>query len=151
MTSDLEQLAHVLLSIYNAQQLAIPWIQSLFEREVQQTDNMFVLFRGNSILTKAMDGYMKGEFSRKEFNGIVTKAVVVGMDYLESCIGDILRHVCDNNVYCEVDPTRLEKQDDLKNNWRRLIQLACQLWERIEESKERIPMYVFTSGFLHSS
>ena len=123
VSSDLEWIAQLLLNIFDAQGLSIPWLKYLIEEEVYSTENMYVLFRGNSILTKAMDCFMK----------------VVCSEYLESTIGSILREICDNKVHCELDPTRLEKNDDLKSHYKKLTSYAAALWESIERAGPMIP------------
>lgn len=71
-----------------------------------------MLFRGNSVLTKALDAYMK----------------VCGMDYLHATLGPVLRDICENRVYCELDPTRLTDKDDLHVQIKRTTQYAEQIW-----------------------
>jgi len=38
-----------------------------------------------------------------------------------------------------VDPTRLEKGDDLKRNWRRLLNYVTQFWETIANAADKCP------------
>jgi hypothetical protein len=91
--------------------------------EIAATDNAQVLFRGNSILTKAVDCFMK----------------LCAQHWLDRAVGDVLREICDKQLCYEVDPTRLEKGEDLKSNWRRLTQLTVNLWQSIERSADSIP------------
>lgn len=125
-TSDLEYLAQILLHVYDAQGMAVPWLKRLMDEEVEKTDKMHVLFRGNSILTKAMDCFMK----------------LCGMEYLEQTLGRTIKEIVDNKVYCEVDPTRLDKSEDVKIHWRRLNSYATVLLQNIQSSASSIPLYV---------
>ncbi len=59
VSPDLEQIAQLLIGVYDGQGLAVPWLKTLIEREVEFTPNTMVLFRGNSVLTKALDCFMK--------------------------------------------------------------------------------------------
>jgi hypothetical protein len=102
---------------------AIDWLRFLIAEEIERTDDANVLFRGNSILTKAMDSYMK----------------MVGMEYLENVLGNVLREIVDEKISCEVDPTRIEKKDQLKQNWSKLIGYAVAIWNNIENSRTSIP------------
>eukprot|EP00158_Paraphelidium_tribonemae_P009374 Partr_v1_DN28848_c0_g2_i3_m33871 putative GTPase Activating protein len=122
-TNDLEAISTLILNVHDAQERAIDWLKFLIDNEVSNTEDANVLFRGNSILTKGMDAYMK----------------LVGMEYLESVLGNVLREIVDEKVACEVDPTRVDKKDVLKNNWSKLMGYAIAIWNSIEESKTRIP------------
>ena len=42
-------------------------------------------------------------------------------------------------TFAQVDPTRIDKNDDVKSNWKKLISYATTLWERIEASQSRVP------------
>lgn len=121
--SNLEWIAQLLLNIYHSQGLSVDWIKFLINDEVYSTENMFVLFRGNSLLTKALDCYMK----------------MTCLEYLENTIGKALREICEQKVYCELDPTRLDKGEDTRNHYKKLHSYATMLWRRIESSTESIP------------
>lgn len=81
--------------------------------------------RGNTLLTKALDAYMR----------------LVGTEYLDDTLGDILRSICKNKVACEVDPSRLEKNDDLKTQWRILMLHTRTCWRAVTESVHHFPKY----------
>ena len=121
--SDLEYISNLILCIHDSQGNGIRWLEYLLDNEIAKTDDANVLFRGNSILTKAVDSFMK----------------LVGMDYLEFVLGDILREIVNGEMSCEIDPTRLDKKDSLEANWRTLNQYAKLIWKRIEDSKNEIP------------
>lgn len=87
--------------------------------------------RGNTLLTKALDAYMR----------------LVGTEYLDDTLGDILRSICKNKVACEVDPSRLEKNDDLKTQWRILMLHTRTCWRAVTESVHHFPKYVPTFLF----
>lgn len=82
-----------------------------------------LLFRGNSILTKALDSHMRR----------------LGKDYLDETIGDRLRSIDDDNPECEVDPSRVHRSDDLERNWNHLIFLTTGVWKAIANSASRCP------------
>lgn len=123
VSTDLEYISQLLLNIYDSKGQAVQWLQFLIDQEVGATENTFVLFRANSILTKSLDWYMK----------------VCGADYLEMTLGDIMKDICDNKVFVEVDPTRLEKNDDLRTHWKKLMSYANNIWDSIEKSKTQVP------------
>jgi hypothetical protein len=67
---------------------------------------------------------------------------VIGMEYLERTLGETVRAICDAKYSCEVDPTRIGKDEDLSKNWPRLIGFVSQVWTQISESAADIPKYV---------
>ena len=82
-----------------------------------------LLFRGNSILTKALDLHMRR----------------LGKEYLEETVGDRLRSIDESDPECEVDPSRVHRSDDLERNWKTLISLTTGVWRSIANSASRCP------------
>ncbi|RAL09596.1 GTPase-activating protein BUD2 [Aspergillus homomorphus CBS 101889] len=82
-----------------------------------------LLFRGNSLLTKALDYHMRR----------------LGKEYLEETIGERLREIDETDPDCEVDPSRVHRSDDLDRNWRNLIALSNGVWKSIAASPSRCP------------
>ncbi|KAL9000526.1 MAG: hypothetical protein Q9169_000819 [Polycauliona sp. 2 TL-2023] len=81
------------------------------------------LFRGNTLLTKALDCHMKR----------------LGHDYLEETLGEKIRDIDENNPNCEVDPNRVRDPDDLQANWQSLSRLIESVWSSIYVSALRCP------------
>ncbi|KAL8833386.1 MAG: hypothetical protein Q9170_004296 [Blastenia crenularia] len=81
------------------------------------------LFRGNTLLTKALDCHMKR----------------LGHDYLEETLGEKIREIDETNPDCEVDPNRVRDADDLQRNWRTLTVLIESVWSSICGSALRCP------------
>ncbi|KAL8906772.1 MAG: hypothetical protein Q9207_001827 [Kuettlingeria erythrocarpa] len=81
------------------------------------------LFRGNTLLTKALDCHMKR----------------LGHDYLEEVLGEKIRHIDETNPECEVDPNRVQDPEDLQQNWRTLSALIESVWTSISSSALRCP------------
>jgi GTPase-activator protein for Ras-like GTPase/C2 domain len=82
-----------------------------------------LLFRGNSLLTKALDAHMTR----------------LGKEYLEECFAHIIRDIVDKDIECEVDPMRVTDPDDLRKNWKLLLSLTRSLWASIYASAPRCP------------
>ena len=114
-----------MLRIFLGKGAALSWLKNLVAAEIMQTDNSNVMFRGNSLATKAIDLYMK----------------VVGMEYLDDTIGESVRTICDSKFSCEVDPTRLTKGDDINQNWAKLIEYVTLVWTDILKSPNDIPRF----------
>lgn len=83
-----------------------------------------LLFRGNSLLTKAFDAHMRR----------------LGTEYLQETIGDRLRDIAESNPDCEVDPSKVRSQSNLDRNWRNLIALTSSIWNAISGSASRCPL-----------
>lgn len=82
-----------------------------------------LLFRGNSLVTKALDAHMRR----------------LGREYLAQTIGDQLRAIVSDDLDCEVDPVRVRVPDQLSRNWSNLIGLTSSLWQSISKSAEMCP------------
>lgn len=82
-----------------------------------------LLFRGNSLLTKALDLHMRR----------------LGKEYLEVTIGERLREIDESDPECEVDPSRVPRTEDLDRNWRALISLTTGVWKSIANSYNNCP------------
>ncbi|KAL4766080.1 GTPase-activating protein BUD2 [Aspergillus foveolatus] len=82
-----------------------------------------LLFRGNSLLTKALDFHMRR----------------LGKEYLEETIGERLYEIDETDPECEVDPSRIHRADDLERNWKNLVSLTTSVWKSIASSASRCP------------
>merc|ERR1712137_738983 len=91
--------------------------------EVEQTDDSDVLFRANSLATKTFDYYLK----------------LVALPYLHSTIEEVIREIYATKKPCEVDPTRMDKSEDLSRNFANLLSFAEEICFRIFSSVEQCP------------
>ena len=82
-----------------------------------------LLFRGNSLLTKALDLHMRR----------------LGKEYLEDILSEKMRDIDESDPECEVDPNKVQNPEDLKRNWRNLIALTENVWKSIATSASRCP------------
>ncbi|KAL1650836.1 GTPase activating factor [Diplodia intermedia] len=82
-----------------------------------------LLFRGNTLLTKALDFHMKR----------------LGKEYLEETLGERLQEIADRDPECEVDPNRIGDPHEVQRNWKRLIALTEEMWDAIASSVHRCP------------
>lgn len=82
-----------------------------------------LLFRGNSLLTKALDLHMRR----------------LGKEYLEETLCEKMRDIDESDPECEVDPNRVKNPEDLSRNWRNLIALTENVWKSIAGSADRCP------------
>jgi hypothetical protein len=82
-----------------------------------------LLFRGNSLLTQALDFHMRR----------------LGKEYLEEVLSEKITEINALNPDCEVDPSRISNTEDVNKNWSLLISLTTDVWESISGSATRCP------------
>lgn len=82
------------------------------------------IFRGNSMASKGVDVYMK----------------LTAMPYLKRVIQPIIHDIVTFKKSCEVDPTRLEKNDDIAKNWKNLTHFCEVAFESIMKSTTDCPL-----------
>jgi hypothetical protein len=82
-----------------------------------------LLFRGNSLLTQALDFHMRR----------------LGKEFLEEVLSEKILEINALNPDCEVDPSRLGHGEDVSKNWTQLTALTKTVWESIAESAHRCP------------
>ena len=87
------------------------------------TSEANLLFRGNTLLTKALDLHMQR----------------LGKEYLEDALSEKMRDIDESDPDCEVDPNRVQNSQDLERNWRNLIALTENIWKSISASATRCP------------
>ena len=99
--------------------------RELFVRDLGKnaTVEANLLFRGNSLLTKALDSHMRR----------------LGKEYLWDTLSEKIRDLEESDPECEVDPNRVTNPDDLQRNWRNLIALTENVWQAIAASASRCP------------
>lgn len=90
-------------------------------RSLQGEANL--LFRGNSLLTQALEFHMRR----------------LGQEYLEEVLSDKIFEINETNPDCEVDPGKILPGDDINKHWDRLMQLTTEVWQCITSSASRFP------------
>lgn len=143
---DLNKLADILLNIYQAEGLTVQWLASLIRTELTRvkenlcgcsassTDTSYhidnTLFRGNTIISKSLEKYMK----------------LVGRAYLEKTVGTFTQKVLEADELLEIDPSRIdeaeseeEAQEIAKANQKKLMVYVRELWDSIRESTDDMP------------
>ena len=93
--------------------------------EASVISQVSLLFRANTLFTKALDFYMKR----------------MGQAYLEATIGRKMRQIVSDNIDCEVDPNRVPDQNEasLRDHWQHLIEYTKDLWALIYNSAALCP------------
>ncbi|KAK0400759.1 hypothetical protein QR680_015437 [Steinernema hermaphroditum] len=120
-----EDIATSLVRILHKPRLVKDFLCDLVMSEVDELDNEHLMFRGNSLATKAMEAYMK----------------LVGDEYLQNTLSAFVRMVLQSDEPCEVDPTKLGSSSNatLERNRHHLTALVEGAWRRIHASKSSFP------------
>lgn len=142
--SQLPRLAECFLNIFQTTNRAGDWLKSLVEAEIYDTQpkppiaeevsssqpvtprndsHAFILFRGTTLLSKALDMFMRR----------------CGEQYLEDTIGSRLREIKAEDLDCEVDPSKLPPSGDIIQNWQNLVATTKSLWTLIHRSAAQCP------------
>ncbi|GAA5894034.1 uncharacterized protein JCM6883_003702 [Sporobolomyces salmoneus] len=128
--SELEELTSILLRIYQAESLLIPRVLRLADLEIDSNNRLnrstAILFRGNTILTKSVELYLR----------------LIGAEYLEASIGETIRKIIKDKVEIEIDPMKLKsgyKDKELLSNVHALHEWTTTLWNSIYDARERCP------------
>ncbi|KAL2264915.1 hypothetical protein VTJ83DRAFT_7425 [Remersonia thermophila] len=82
-----------------------------------------LLFRGNSLLTQALEYHMRR----------------LGREYLQETLAEKIAEINDSDHDCEVDPSKIHHGEDIQKHWSHLINFTADIWERITLSAPRLP------------
>jgi len=93
--------------------------------EVDALENDHLMFRGNSLATKAMEAYMK----------------LMAADYLQATLGDYVKRALELPLNCEVDPLKLTNPSSstLEKNRNMLTKEVEVVWNSILDSVSVFP------------
>ncbi|XP_049883616.1 neurofibromin isoform X3 [Pectinophora gossypiella] len=127
-TSQMDELARVFVTLFDAKHLLAPLLWNIFYREVEVSDCMQTLFRGNSLGSKIMAYCFK----------------IYGQSYLQQLlqplVSTLLDQVADQpDLSFEVDPARLDPNQDIEVNRSNLIDLTKEVFDRIVNSADKFP------------
>ncbi|CAH0561866.1 unnamed protein product [Brassicogethes aeneus] len=123
-TSQMDELARVFVTLFDAKHLLSPLLWNMFYREVEVSDCMQTLFRGNSLGSKIMAFCFK----------------IYGASYLQTLLEPMIRPLFEEPfVNFEVDPARLEPSEDIEENRHNLIALTQRVFDAIVNSADKFP------------
>ncbi|XP_055555935.1 RAS protein activator like-3 isoform X1 [Falco cherrug] len=118
-----EELAGALVHVLQSTGKAKSFLIDLGVAELDRFDDREALiFRENTLATKAIDEYMK----------------LVGGKYLQDTLGEIVAQLCTSDDSCEVDPSKCASLD-LSDNQNNLRQVCEETLQRIATSCETFP------------
>ncbi|PSN44310.1 Neurofibromin [Blattella germanica] len=119
-----DELARVFVTLFDAKHLLSPLLWNMFYREVEVSDCMQTLFRGNSLGSKIMAFCFK----------------IYGASYLQGLLEPLIKPLLEEtNQSFEVDPARLDPTEDIEENRRNLIALTQKVFDAIVSSADKFP------------
>ncbi|XP_023719668.1 neurofibromin isoform X2 [Cryptotermes secundus] len=123
-TSQMDELARVFVTLFDAKHLLSPLLWNMFYREVEVSDCMQTLFRGNSLGSKIMAFCFK----------------IYGASYLQNLLEPLIRPLLEEpSQSFEVDPARLDPSENIEENRRNLIALTQKVFDAIVSSADKFP------------
>ncbi|KAJ3138525.1 hypothetical protein HK100_012489 [Physocladia obscura] len=108
----------------------LPAMTSLIHREISNTEDSNILFRGNSVLTKILERFMR----------------IVGSNYVKEVLENCVGAICRDGVTYEIDPNKISPVEELEiahiveNNWKGLLAQIDVIWGAIQNSVDIFPM-----------
>lgn len=123
-TTQMDELARVLVTLFDAKHLLSPLLWNMFYREVEVSDCMQTLFRGNSLGSKIMAFCFK----------------IYGASYLQNLLEPLIKPLLeDPSTSFEVDTARLEPHEDIEQNRKNLLALTEKVFDAIIGSADKFP------------
>ncbi|XP_077344694.1 ras GTPase-activating protein 2 isoform X2 [Lithobates pipiens] len=104
-------------------QKLVPFVASIAQLDLNDTQEANTIFRGNSLATRCMDETMK----------------IVGNHYLKVTLKSVLDEICDSPKPCEIDPNRLREGDNVENHKDNLRSYVDKVFSCIVQSSMSCP------------
>lgn len=121
-TNQMDELARVFVTLFDAKHLLSSLLWNMFYREVEVSDCMQTLFRGNSLGSKIMAFCFK----------------IYGASYLQNLLEPLITPLLDDpTTGFEVDSARIDANEDIEKNGRNLIALTQKVFDAIVSSADR--------------
>ncbi|XP_037071704.1 neurofibromin-like [Pollicipes pollicipes] len=123
-TNQMDELARVFVTLFDAKHLLPQLLWNMFYKEVEITDCMQTLLRGNSLGSKIMAFCFK----------------IYGTSYLHNMLEPLIKDLMSEpNKRYEVDPSRLEGAETVDDNRSNLMELTQKVFNGIISSADRFP------------
>uniref|UniRef100_A0A803SV23 RAS p21 protein activator 1 n=1 Tax=Anolis carolinensis TaxID=28377 RepID=A0A803SV23_ANOCA len=116
-------LASILLKIFLHEKLEALLLRTLNDREICVEDEATTLFRATTLASTLMEQYMKATATR----------------FVHHALKDSILKIMDSKQSCELNPSKLEKNDDVNTNLAHLLSILSELVEKIFMAAEILP------------
>lgn len=125
VTPQMDELSRVFVTLFDSKHMLSSLLWNMFYKEVEVSDCMTTLFRGNSLGSKIMAFCFK----------------VYGNSYLKNLLEPLIKPLIDSpsHISYEVDAARFETNDDIEVNRRNLLALTQKIFNAIVSSGDSFP------------
>ncbi|XP_048582480.1 neurofibromin-like isoform X2 [Nematostella vectensis] len=123
-SQQLDELAQVLVTLFDSKNILSKLLKNIFALEVRSAEGVQTLFRGNSLASKVMSFCFK----------------VYGTSYLQTLLEPLVSDLIKNTTSFEVDPERIENDENIEANRNNLIKLAQEFVDKITASADSLPV-----------
>lgn len=125
ITPQMDELARVFVTLFDAKHMLSSLLWNMFYKEVEVSDCMTTLFRGNSLGSKIMAFCFK----------------IYGTSYLKSLLEPLIKQLMDSPsaTSYEVDSARFDENDEVETNRNNLLALTQKVFNAIVSSANQFP------------
>ncbi|XP_078070949.1 ras GTPase-activating protein 1-like [Mustelus asterias] len=116
-------LASILLRIFRHEKLESLLLQILNDREISMEDESTTLFRATTLASTLMEQYMKS----------------TATPFIHHALKETILKIMESKQSCELNPSKLEKNEDVNTNLTHLLGLLSELVEKIFMAAEELP------------
>ncbi|XP_060692591.1 ras GTPase-activating protein 1 isoform X1 [Hemiscyllium ocellatum] len=116
-------LASILLRIFRHERLESLLLQILNDREISMEDESTTLFRATTLASTLMEQYMKS----------------TATPFIHHALKETILKIMESKQSCELNPSKLEKNEDVNTNLAHLLALLSELVEKIFMAAEELP------------
>jgi len=120
-TNQMDELARVFVTLFDAKHLLSPLLWNMLYREVELTDCIQTLFRGNTLGSKIMSFCFK----------------IYGASYLQGLLEPLIKPLLNEpTISFEVDSARIDPSENIEQNGSNLIALTQKVFNAIVSSAD---------------
>uniref|UniRef100_F7A940 RAS p21 protein activator (GTPase activating protein) 1 n=1 Tax=Xenopus tropicalis TaxID=8364 RepID=F7A940_XENTR len=116
-------LASILLRIFLHEKMESLLLRTLNDREIGMEDEATTLFRATTLASTLMEQYMKA----------------TATPFVHHALKDTILKILESKQSCELNPSKLEKNEDVNANLQHLLILLSELVEKIFMAAEILP------------
>ncbi|KAL7391734.1 hypothetical protein ABVT39_013898 [Epinephelus coioides] len=116
-------LASLLLRIFRHERAEAPLLRTLNDREINMEDEATTLFRATTLASTLMEQYMKA----------------TATPFVHHALKDTILKIMESKQSCELNPSKLEKNEDVNLNLAHLLNILSELVEKIFMAAEILP------------
>uniref|UniRef100_A0A3P8WKT1 Ras GTPase-activating protein 1 n=1 Tax=Cynoglossus semilaevis TaxID=244447 RepID=A0A3P8WKT1_CYNSE len=129
-------LASLLLRIFRHEKAEAPLLRTLNDKEINMEDEATTLFRATTLASTLMEQYMKA----------------TATPFVNHALKETIIKIMESKQSCELNPSKLEKNEDVNLNLANLLHILSELVEKIFMAAEILPPTLrFIYGCLQKS